>query len=209
MKNFFFLTAAVALTAVFAGCTKMDAPDGLGKISFASTKTWKVGSQTWSDAVVASGANNKTNFDGGPSGGPHKADWRNNPGYKGTLFSWEAVNQYKDYLCPDSWRVPTKDDFITLDIALGGIGDYQINATVRDKYLSLWGGVYVGGCNNNGTLDSQGLFAAYWSQSERPLLTTDALALLFSSNDHAASNVIFPNNIFDKGKGLTLRCVKN
>ena len=121
MKKILFLTAAVALTVFFVGCTKSEgeAPDGLGKISFATSRTWVISgagiTQTWSDVVVASGAENKTTFDGG---GPEfdtytyvtKVDWRNNPGYPGTLFSGEAMMKYKTYLCPDGWRVPTRED---------------------------------------------------------------------------------------------------
>jgi len=50
-------------------------------------------------------------------------DCRSNPGQKGDLFSWRAVSELKDVLCPYPWRVPTVQDFIDLDIALGGTGE--------------------------------------------------------------------------------------
>ena len=201
MKNLFFLTAAVALTAVFAGCARMDAPDGLGKISFASTQTWTVTSgtvtQTWSDAVVAAGADGKTTFDAS------KADWRNNPGYKGTLFSWEAVNKYKDKLCPDGWRVPTYLDFMYLDLCLGGTGEHHYIATVIAKYTnpSVWGGQYNGGCAGDGTLLGQGVYGEYWTQEFGSSIQT--YSLFFSLGGGVTPGIVA------KWAGLTVRCVKN
>jgi len=201
MKNLFFLTAAVALTAVFAGCARMDAPDGLGKISFASTQTWTVTSgtvtQTWSDAVVAAGADGKTTFDG------TKADWRNNPGYKGTLFSWEAVNKYKDKLCPDGWRVPTYLDFMYLDLCLDGTGGIHSIATVLAKYTnsSVWGGQYSGFCAGNGTLEGQNDAGVYWSQESISAVETSCLVF-------RDDGIVFPGQSSAKILGFSLRCVK-
>ena len=44
MNKIFFLRAAAALTVLLAGCSKgeREAPDGLGKISFASSRTWVI-----------------------------------------------------------------------------------------------------------------------------------------------------------------------
>jgi len=112
------LTLILGLALICVGCTPMDAVPakwnvpGIGDVKFATTKTWKVGSQTWSDAVEVV-ANTKTTFDGGTHP-TYKADWRNNPGQKGSLFSWTMVDDKKATLCPDGWRIPTKDDFIAL-----------------------------------------------------------------------------------------------
>jgi len=211
MKKTFFLTAAVVLTVVFAGCSKKDAeaeapdaPDGLGKISFATTKTWKISgngvTQTWSDAVVATGANGKTIFDGGPDFGPFKADWRNNPGYKGSLFSWEAVNKYQDYLCPKGWRVPTKNDAINLDKILGGTGSYQSPAAHRDNYLSEWGGELNGRCMGNGAMSGTGESGLYWTQST-------ASGTERSGDDIGFGSGAGPGALH-KYSGLAVRCVK-
>ena len=58
MNKIFFLSAAAVLTVLLAGCSKGEAPDGLGKVSFASSRTWVIDgagiTQTWSDVVVAS-----------------------------------------------------------------------------------------------------------------------------------------------------------
>ena len=207
-KNNITLIAAIALMAATAACSKKK-DEGekpvlphpvLGTITFATTQTWTVGSQTWSDAVQVSAAD-KTTFDGGESGN-FKADWRSNPGQKGSLFSWAAVNQYKAALCPAPWRVPTKEDFINLDKALGGTGNNdQTDATLRDKYLNDWGGAYGGWCTLVGTLHDQGSFAFYWSQSECG--AGAAYNLYFG-----ADNRIWPQDDGTKSNGNPVRCVK-
>jgi uncharacterized protein (TIGR02145 family) len=177
-------------------------PVNLGTVSFATTQTWTVGSQEWSDAVQATGCN-KTNYDGGGERGDGnlnlKIDCRSNPGYKGDLFSWQAVNEYKSQLCPSGWRVPTRQDFIDLYIALGGIGDYQYDTTLRDKYLNTWGGVYGGFCL--GGLYRQGSAALYWSQSEAS--SDHAYSLEFHSNGGVTAQ-----SHYGKWRGYALRCVR-
>jgi len=108
----------------------------------------------------------KDKYDGGDySTSLFKADCRQTSGY-GDLFSWEAINQYKSQLCPNGWRVPTMQDFVDLDIALGGTGktrgamfedDASIIQFINDNYLnpSVWGGSRTDGAN-----------ASYWSLQE-------------------------------------------
>ena len=204
--GFLFLTAAAALTVLFAGCTKY-APDGLGKVSFATSRTWVINgagiNQTWSDVVVASGANDKTTFDGGDHNGPYKADWRNNPGYKGSLFTWEAVNRYQDYLCPGDWRVPVQEDFYYLDMALGGTGmGGQDDATISDKYINIWGGNYVGRCVENGTLEGQGFNAFYWSLTPTLVGASIKYRVLIFSLGQVSMGASYQYH------GISLRCVK-
>ncbi len=95
----------------------------LGSVGFTSTKTWVVGSQTWSAPVTATYCR-KTSFDGGTATA-YKADCRANNGSAttvnvtyGDLFSWCMVNQFKTVLCPSGWRVPSNTDFCTLDKSL-------------------------------------------------------------------------------------------
>ncbi|MDR2938319.1 MAG: hypothetical protein LBU92_05220, partial [Prevotellaceae bacterium] len=114
-----------------------------GVISFRTAQTWTVGTQIWSDAVVATQCKKNT-YDGGTISAP-KVDCRQITGH-GDLFSWEAVNQYKADLCPDGWRVPTSSEFIALDVALGGTGQNNQNALFsRSVYEKQWGIQYGGG----------------------------------------------------------------
>ncbi len=174
----------------------------LGKVSFSTATTYPVGSQTWSDAVQTVVCSGKTSFDGGSSVN-YKADCRSNPGQKGDLFSWEMVRQYKDYLCPAPWRVPTKEDFKNLDIALGGTGELQANSTLRDKYLATWGGTYGGACAHNGALTHQGTKAAYWSSSEY------GSDFGYYLNFLSTGSIVHPQNSDNsKDLGNSLRCVR-
>jgi uncharacterized protein (TIGR02145 family) len=173
-----------------------------GVASFATTQTWTVGTQTWSDAVQTTVCSGKTTYDGGTSGN-FKADCRSNPEQKGDLFSWLAVSNDKTELCPAPWRVPTRQDFIDLDIAMGGTGNTQTNTTHRDKYLNTWGGSYEGYCTSNGTLTNQSSSAYYWSQSESSADYSYRLSFGLSSGS------IYPQSTANKNSGFTLRCVKD
>ena len=180
----------------------------IGQVSFKSSQIWTIpaGSvttkQEWSDVVMASGAK-KDNYNGGGSG-TYLADCKQNDTGYGDLFSWEAVNTYKNQLCPAPWRVPTKDDFINLDKAMGGNGNNRENsevAFVNDNYLGLWGGAFGGYCNSGGTLNLQGSWAYYWSQSGESAYGFHLHFRMYGS--------IYPQNLNDKGYGFALRCVRD
>ncbi|MDR2891196.1 MAG: Ig-like domain-containing protein [Alistipes sp.] len=113
-----------------------------GTVRFRSSETWTVGTQEWSDVVMASGAE-KTSFMG------NFPDGREN-GEFGHLFSKHAVHEFGEQLCPESWRVPTNDDFVTLDKALGGLGTiFQSSMDLMNNYFSQWGAEWAGYAYNN------------------------------------------------------------
>jgi uncharacterized protein (TIGR02145 family) len=164
--------------------------------SFKTDTTWTIpNGGTWSDVVMSTRCR-KTSFNG------NTADCRQNEGNYGDLFSWYAVDAWKNELCPAPWRVPTKDDFVNLDKALDGTGkNEQYNTTLRDKYLNSWGGAYGGYCDSDGTLYSQGSIARYWSQSEYS--SGRAYSLRFDT-----SGYVDPQDYNNKYHGFTLRCVR-
>jgi uncharacterized protein (TIGR02145 family) len=185
----------------------------LGTASFATTQEWIVGSQIWSDAVQAT-ACDKTNFNGGLEDN-FNSDCRSNPSQKGDLFSWCAVVRFQDELCPAPWRVPVLQDFIDLDIALGGTGNGQINnMTFLNKYLNEWGGSFGGLCQIDGRLINQGerdLWTGlywisgqghYWAQSEDHL-GSYGRSLGFTHNGN-----VWVQSRGEKLKGYALRCIK-
>jgi len=178
------------------GTTQSSWSSELGRVSFATDKIWTVGLQTWSDAVQTTGCSNKKTYD------DSKADCRSNPGYNGDLFSWRAVDKYKNQLCPSGWRVPTQQDFIDLDKALGGTGYYQIRAIHHNKYLNDWGGAYGGRCYSGGSLTDQGSYAYYWSQSEFDSVDEFGYGLNFSDG------IVSPQHNSNKYHGFALRCVR-
>ena len=167
--------------------------------------------QIWSDAVTATNCQ-KTIFNGSTSDSENSnfnADCRSNPDYPGDLFSWCAVIRFQDQLCPAPWRVPTMQDFINLDIALGGNGnnrgawtsDIATLQFVTDNYINRWGGAFGGNCLPAGSLNGQDFFAYYWSQTEGS--ATGGRGLHFNTN-----GLIWPQDSVDKSAGFSLRCVR-
>ena len=178
----------------------------LGTVEFASNNIWTVGTQIWSDAVTTSNCN-KTTFDGGNIYGMNfNADCRSNPGYQGDLYSWCAVIRFQNELCPVPWRVPTQQDFIDLDMALGGSGSPRIeDISFVTKYVeNSWGGVFGGACIESGKLGNQGVFGYYWSQTEHRSLS-GAHLLSYSIN----GSINPGSGGYIKGEGYMLRCVQN
>jgi uncharacterized protein (TIGR02145 family) len=213
MKKLLFST--MILSIVFASCRDKDEPEPtwvLGKASFATDSTWIVSNgtitQTWSDVVQTVDCGNKTTFNGGNSTSGYNIDCRSNPSQKGDLFSWRAVAELKDELCPDDWRVPTREDFRNLDIAMGGTGELRGYADGSyefgmEKYLnpSVWGSPRSGICNPDGSLNYQGYdIFFYWSQSESNV--NRGFGLVFMTGQ------IHPQSDENKNQGFPLRCVR-
>ena len=179
----------------------------IGQVSFKTATIWTipaahgVAKQEWSDVVMASGAK-KDSYNGGTTDN-FLADCRQNPGY-GDLFSWEAVNTYKNQLCPAPWRVPTEQDFINLDKLMGGDGSNRSDTPqfVTDNYITRWDGAFGGGCLSDGTLYGQGSWAYYWSATETTAVS--ARLLYFATNGD-----IYPQGWGGKGYGFPLRCVRD
>jgi len=168
----------------------------LGTVSFASTNTWTVGSLVWSDVVQASNCN-KPAFNGG-SNQPFLSDCRSNPDHPGDLFSWCAAVKFRDTLCPAPWRLPTREDFMNLDMTLGGTGN---NGQVNPAYTGSWGFAFGGYRNPTNQSFSQGTGALYWARTE--FTKTRGYYFMLSSDDRVS-----PQETFDKGFGLAVRCVR-
>jgi len=209
--SFFALTLSLDVFAQF----------NLGKVSFVTDSVWIISgngiTQIWSDAVQTDNCRKKESFKGSEistDGGYVQAsnftiDCRSNPGQKGDLFSWRAVSELKDKLCPAPWRVPTKQNFIDLDIAMEGTGlnrrNERYDQFITNTYLnpSVWGGTYGGFCRPNGSIpnwDFNPLRAFYWSQED------DAdVGFRLGLGINGYINV---QGWSDKGSGYTLRCVQ-
>jgi uncharacterized protein (TIGR02145 family) len=169
--------------------------------------------QTWSAHVFAAGCE-KNDYDGGAVSN-YNTDCRkssdasrNYTGY-GDLFSWCAVVKHRDMLCPEPWRVPTKEEFVSLDKALGGTGEDRttdVPSGVRAKYVAAsgaqgWAGAWGSSCSVTGALVNQGTYLRYWSSTEY-----DA-TYAFLLNVNSGSN-IDPQLSNGKNFGFALRCVK-
>jgi len=176
--------------------------ESLGTVSFYTDNEWIIEGngifQIWSDAVTAT-ACQKEAFNGGSlEFQDFNADCRSNPDFPGDLFSWCTVVRFADQLCPYPWRVPTHENFINLDIAMGGTGYLRTDLDfVNTNYVTRWGGAFGGWSNADGTLNGQGFWGFYWSRSE------DGALLPFDTNGN-----INPQSWGNRDGGLTLRCVR-
>jgi uncharacterized protein (TIGR02145 family) len=210
-------TTTVTATSVDGGftqtCEVIVTNDWLpGTISFRSATTWEItltdggSKQTWSDVVLATGAQ-KDDFSGGDLG-DYKADACQNGDY-GHMYSWEAVNQYGAQLCPAPWRVPTNQDFLQLDYAFGGTGgSFQSSHALKDKYLSDWGLEWGGQAFNNSVSGSgAGNAGAYWSATSAGDPSAYALRVM-DTNATTPNPRTAPNSVQLKQYGFMLRCVK-
>jgi len=165
--------------------------------------------QIWSGAVTAT-ACQKTDFldntEDFERGLGFNADCRSNPDFPGDLFSWCAVIRFADVLCPHPWRVPTEQDFIDLDVAMGGTGNGRRGYVdfVNTNYIARWGGAFGGIERGMGMLLNQSFEGNYWSQTAEIHEGYNGFSLSFST-----SGDINPRGYSQwRGAGLTLRCVR-
>ncbi|MDR2890893.1 MAG: Ig-like domain-containing protein [Alistipes sp.] len=212
----FSMSCQVKVNTVETLRCSTDAPgwgESLGEVGFATDNTWELGGLTWSDAVVAS-ACDKDTFWGGEGEDDYKSDCRSIPvkvvganevNYKGNYFSWCAVVLHQDELCPGEWRVPDSNDFVALNIALGGPGTNQNNPGITQpilpKYASEWGGEFNGWAMNTGAATAQDTDSHYWTAEDRDGLRAMEMC-------YKRSMFIGPLNYNAKTVGAALRCVK-
>jgi uncharacterized protein (TIGR02145 family) len=169
----------------------------------ASTQTWKIGNQLWSAPIMKRPKDCMATTDFKQSNPPVNAYYRLSKLYSGSgyLYNWKCVIDVAQQLCDNGWRVPTKDDFVALDKALGGTGGKQSQGAskVVANYINVWGGVY-GGYIKAAELVYSGASAYYWSSTERE--TTSAYSLQFGGD------YIDPQYYNSKSYGFQVRCVK-
>ena len=196
--------------------------------------------QVWSGAVFATACNvgsatNNDQFNGGTTGS-FNADCRRSlhsttnrgAAQNGDHFSWCAVVRFGDVLCPAPWRVPTQQDFINLDMNMGGNG---LNKTVigsawnddartqqlitqaqMDTQLARYmpaggtaaapqiGGTWGGARFAGGAGGLTYANSLYWSSTE--VSATNASNLLL------AAQLLWPQNNNNKAHGFAVRCVR-
>jgi hypothetical protein len=145
----------------------------------ASTQTWTLGAQTWSDAIHMPDCN-KPEFassEDTPQCRSH-TDGANTWYY----YNWIYLNTNKAAMCPDPWRMPTRGDFTTLSI------------TPVSQLIDAWsfGGFLI---ETLYKADSQ---AYYWSDTESGLF-----AYCFSYHSIGQET-----DGFYKSRGLQVRCVR-
>ena len=138
MKTKLTLAFTIFIIAIFTSCNRRTWPTDLGTASFASRNTWTITgngiTQIWSDAVQTVHCSNNTFFE--ETENFNTINCRSNPGFPGDFFSWGAMFEIGYQLCPHPWRVPTRQDFIDLDVAMGGTGNFRIDENfVTTNYI--------------------------------------------------------------------------
>jgi uncharacterized protein (TIGR02145 family) len=169
----------------------------------ASTRTWVITgngiTQTWSDKINVPDclSSTFTNDNTNP-----KCSSATLNGVLFYYYNWPYVNVYQNQLCPPAgdWRVPTKQDFINLDILFGGTGANRTATTayVNNNYYDTWGGELSGllqpHLNNTDHL-------SYWTSS--PSSASAAYHLELRSGTY-----LQPQDIDANSTGMPVRCVK-
>jgi uncharacterized protein (TIGR02145 family) len=167
----------------------------------ASTKTWTVGSQIWSDVINIPACDHDayTNSNDVPYCRSYTTS-----GIKWYYYNWPYVNANKNTLCPSPWRVPSREDFIALDRAFGGDGVDRTNIDqtwITDNYVTAWGSDY----RSSGLVTSGGMhditFTRFWSATE--ISDTVANDPLFGPNGWVS-----PTRQDYKLYGMPVRCVR-
>ncbi len=194
-----------------AACVVTVTEDWLGEVSFFSENTWTVDNLIWSDGLMAERCR-KDVFDAGTEAGPHVMDCMQNLGTMGIgdpanpqwsdWFSWQVLETYGDDMCPDDWRLATKDDYQML-INRWGVGTPM---SMPYEYISEWGAQlsgytywHHGEGYNNQQYQNQNMFGEYWAY------TTD-IPVVFRLGTYSG---VYLDNYDFRNLGLTVRCVKD
>ena len=199
MKNLFFLTVAVALTAVFAGCNKnMDAPE-VGVT---------INGVTWATRNVDAPGK----FANNPQDAGMFYQWNRKKGWPvtGTVTGWPTTPASgttwatANDPCPTGWRVPTKAELEALVAAGTAFGTYDgVNGVYAGSapdriFLPLSGSRF----SLDGRIIYIGDAGAYWSSIQFDGSTAGALESFLSGNFVA----VFDDT--NKLYGFSIRCVK-
>jgi uncharacterized protein (TIGR02145 family) len=210
MKKILFIMVATAI--IFTGCKKNDDDVYEAKDAppyAASKKVWKIESpdgqikQIWSDHIQVPACLKKS-FDGGTDDDP-KADCRSDTYEETSIFyySWQYVVQNRpSLLCPDPWRVPTKDDYIKLSIAMGGDerGVEFYSRSDANVFMKTCGFMFGGAVNGSGSPGSLAHDGYYWSSDV--------------SLDRTSYCACIDDNTFDAQEsearywGFSVRCIR-
>lgn len=133
----------------------------------------------------------------------------------GILYNWYAVESGK--LCPEGWHVPSDEDWIALESAVGGAE--IAGGALKETGLELWktpnteasneGGFSArpGGYRSyNGTFNLMRTSGYWWSSSQKSWYGSAPKALYryMRYDDRALAR-----HIAEKTNGFSVRCVKN
>jgi hypothetical protein len=152
----------------------------------ASTQTWVFGTQTWSDAIHIPDCNKSSFTDSYTD--PHCRSYISgeNTWY---YYNWSYVNQNAATLCPSPWRVPTMDDFSTLE-----------SNTDYSTLTNEWG---LGGYFASYGMEYEDRIGILWTLTEDSIQPLNAIIISYTEY-----YTYVGYGISGKNNGCRVRCVK-
>lgn len=127
----------------------------------------------------------------------------------GKLYNWYAVNDPRG-LAPEGWHIPSSAEWDSLVTYLGGMDIAGTKMKAKNGWKNNGNGTNNSGfsglpgsyCGENGTFNFLGQFAIFWTATESEI--EDA----FSCNLTYVNGNVY-KDIFLKGEGLSVRCIKD
>ncbi|MDR2358676.1 MAG: fibrobacter succinogenes major paralogous domain-containing protein [Prevotellaceae bacterium] len=168
----------------------------------ASTETWTVGKQTWSDAIHMPECNKET-FELSLTA-PQCRSYTTLLDMKYYYYNWPYVKASAAKLCPSPWRVPSYDDFKKLSDASKVYEREQaaVPEVFRKSFISVWGASRAGEMHRE--LTGYRYQSRYWSISHGTCPGPSTCAVMLHEFD---SHYRF-GYVEHIGSGLPVRCVK-
>lgn len=193
---------------------------GVKDIEGNSYATVKIGSQVWTTVNLNVGhfRNGDTIQEAatpdewiklGKEGKPAWCSYQNDPGNAvkyGRLYNWYAVNDPRG-LAPKGWHIPSDEEWTAMTGFLGGGVMAAMNMRVTGMAASEdskkgFSGLPAGARSVNGGFYGLASYGYWWSATESSATSAWMRALNYEVCDL--------NNIsYDKGTGLSVRCIKN
>jgi len=163
-------------------------------------ETIDIGNQTWFAENLNYKASNSWYYDND----------QNNGKIYGRLYTWQAAMLDA---CPDGWRIPTKNEWLTLFENLGG--NYVAGGKMKEAGTLHWnapntGATNISGFNGlpggirggiNGLYQLNGNDGFWWSSSQEVGGYAFDIHLSYNSGDVLTGGS-------DKSNGLSIRCIK-
>ncbi|MFZ6664477.1 fibrobacter succinogenes major paralogous domain-containing protein [Peijinzhouia sedimentorum] len=184
-------------------------------------KEVKIGQQVWMDKnlnvdkfrngdTILETKTDKDWKEAGEKGIPAWCYYQNDPATEakyGKLYNWHAVNDPRG-LAPEGWHIPTDGEWTQLADFLGDDGLTKLKSKTEwvadgsGTNESGFSGLPGGNRFDNGSFFNFGYYGYWWSATE-----SDDSSAWFRSLSYSIGSVY--RYYYGKGKGLSVRCLKN
>ena len=145
--------------------------------------------------------------------------WYNNDSLSsenfGALYNGYVLEEEK--LCPEGWHIPTDEDWVELEIAIGRSGN--VGGALKEAGTLYWKAPNTGATNESGFTARPGGYRSYtgpfnlkrtfgywWSSTEKSWYGLSP-RLIFRGLQYKDQSLY--SDIAEKANGFSVRCVKN